>query len=203
MHRPFCRKECRSPVKLEEFPCEIAVIRSSRRTISAEVRPDGTLLVRAPRRLPDREIRRFLHERSAVLRKYLEQQKLLQKKLGALPAFSAEELAQMTADAKRLLPDRVAHFARLLGVTYGRITVRHQKTRWGSCSAAGNLNFNCLLMCVPPEVRDSVIVHELCHRIHLNHSAAFYAEIDRIFPAYARCHAWLKANGAMLIGRLP
>ena len=89
-----------------------------------------------------------------------------------------------------------------MGVSYGRITIRCQKTRWGSCSAKGNLNFNCLLMLAPPEVADYVVVHELCHRKHMNHGAAFWSEVARILPDYARHRAWLKENGSRLLARL-
>ena len=108
----------------------------------------------------------------------------------------------MADRAAAIIPPRVRHYAALLGVTYGRITIRNQKTRWGSCTSDGNLNFNCLLVETPPEVLDSVVVHELCHRIHQNHSKAFYAEIARVFPDYDRCAKWLKENGGLLIMRM-
>ena len=76
-------------------------------------------------------------------------------------------------------------------MTYGRITIRAQRSRWGSCSSKGNLNFNCLLMLTPSEIRDYVVVHELCHRIELNHSAYFWAEVARILPDYKECRKWL------------
>ena len=72
--------------------------------------------------------------------------------------------------AVKTIPEKVRYYAPLVGVTYGRITIRNQRTRWGSCSSKGNLNFNCLLMLAPPEVLDSVVVHELCHRKEMNHS---------------------------------
>ena len=103
----------------------------------------------------------------------------------------------------RVIPDRVRHFAPKVGVTVRRITIRNQTTRWGSCSAAGNLNFNCLLMLTPPEVIDSVVVHELCHLLQMNHSPAFYAEVHRVYPDYDRWNDWLKAHGREIMRRNP
>ena len=89
----------------------------------------------------------------------------------------------------------------MIGVTYKRITIRKQKSRWGSCSAKGNLNFNCLLMLTPPEVIDSVVVHELCHRKEMNHSQRFYEEVLRVFPEYKQWDRWLKKNGTAILLR--
>ena len=112
------------------------------------------------------------------------------------------DLEKLAREAVRVIPARVAYFAPLVGVTYGRITIRNQRSRWGSCSSKGNLNFNCLLMLAPPEVLDSVIVHELCHRIEMNHSGRFYEEVLRVFPDYWKWHGWLKKNGPELIRRM-
>ena len=87
-------------------------------------------------------------------------------------------------------------------MTYGRITIRNQRTRWGSCSVKGNLNFNCLLMLTPPQVLDSVVVHELCHRKEMNHSPAFYEHVLRVFPEYRKWDKWLKENGAAIMARM-
>ena len=65
-----------------------------------------------------------------------------------------------------------------------------------------NLNFNCLLMLAPPEVIDSVVVHELCHRKEMNHSPRFYAEVYRVFPEYDKWNKWLKENGGSLLSRM-
>lgn len=96
-------------------------------------------------------------------------------------------------------PGAGALYAEKLGVTYGRITIRCQKSRWGSCSSRGDLSFNCTLMKCPPEALDSVVAHELCHRKEMNHSARFYAEVLRVFPDYPKWHRWLKETGSLYL----
>jgi predicted metal-dependent hydrolase len=83
------------------------------------------------------------------------------------------------------------------------VTIRHQKTKWGSCSGKKNLNFNCLLLLTPTEVMDSVIIHELCHLKYMNHSKEFYNEVLRVCPNYKQYDRWLKQNGGGIIRRLP
>ena len=87
-------------------------------------------------------------------------------------------------------------------MTYGRITIRNQRSRWGSCSSQGNLNFNCLLMLSPPEVIDYVVAHELCHRKEMNHSPKFWAEVERVMPDYKQRQKWLKDNGTAIMTRI-
>ena len=116
--------------------------------------------------------------------------------------LTAEEIRALAAKALEVIPERVAYYAPLMGVTYNRITIRNQKTRWGSCSSKGNLNFNCLLMLCPPEVIDSVVVHELAHRTEMNHSKRFYAHVLRVYPDYYKWNKWLKENGPALIRRM-
>ena len=89
--------------------------------------------------------------------------------------LTAEELRALSDKAREVIAARVAYYAPRIGVTYGKITIRRQRTRWGSCSSRGGLSFNCLLMLAPPEALDSVVVHELCHRKEMNHSDRFYA----------------------------
>ncbi len=175
------------------------VIRSDRKTLAIEITRTAEVVVRAPRRTDNLTIERFVSAKSAWIQKHLERRARCQT---AMPPFGEAELDELVARAKAELPPRVAHWAHLLGVTYGKITVRRQRTRWGSCSAKGNLNFNALLMLVPPAVREYVILHELCHRKHLNHSARFWAEVARIMPDYKAKEQWLKTDGTALIARL-
>ena len=116
---------------------------------------------------------------------------------------SSRKTVSIVKQAAATLPERVRFFAQQMGLSYGRITIRSQRTRWGSCSAKGNLNFNCLLMLMPQEVRDYVVLHELCHRKEMNHSTAFWAEVEAVCPDYRVHRKWLKDNGVSLIARLP
>lgn len=175
------------------------LIRSRRKTISLEIRPDGTLLVRAPKRMSDRAVRDFVASKEGWIRSKLAKY----EGRPPLAQLTAEELSQLKQRAKEYLPGRVALYAPRVGVTWDKITIRAQRSRWGSCSRQGNLNFNCLLMLAPSEIRDYVVIHELCHRKHMNHSPAFWAEVARVCPAYLQHRKWLKDNGHLLIGRLP
>ena len=113
-----------------------------------------------------------------------------------------KKIAELTVKAKKYIPDRVKYFSLKLNVTYGRVTIRHQKTRWGSCSTKGNLNFNCLLMLTPGYVQDYVIVHELAHRKVMNHSSDFWHVVEGGMPDYKEAKKWLKENGVTIIQRM-
>ena len=180
---------------------EYTVIRSNRRTIGLEVKPDGQVIVRVPIRLPDSEICKFVHKHEEWIQKH---QVIARQRLEERPPvekLTMQEIQELADQAVKVIPQRVAYYAPKIGVDYGRITIRNQKTRWGSCSANGNLNFNCLLMLTPSEVIDSVVVHELCHRKEMNHSDRFYAEVLRVFPDYWKWNRWLKENGGQLMQR--
>ncbi len=177
------------------------VIRSNRKTLAIQITPQG-VVVRAPLHLSDAEIERFVIKHRDWIEKH-SAAAVRNSAAGAADRLSWEALEMLAKQAMAYIPGRVAFYAKQMGVTYGRITIRNQHTRWGSCSSKGNLNFNCLLMLAPPEVIDSVVVHELAHRKEMNHSARFYAEVKRVFPEYDRWHGWLKENGAALLARLP
>ncbi len=117
--------------------------------------------------------------------------------------FTEEERKALVRAARPVFLERVAYYAPRMKAAPGRITVRTQKTRWGSCSREGNLNFNALLLLAPPEVLDLVVVHELCHLKYMNHSKYFYFELKRFYPEYKQPREWLKKNGSGLIRMLP
>ena len=182
----------------------IRIIRSSRRTLSLQVKNDGQVIVRAPKHITLQEIAAFVRKNSAWLHKHLEKVRKEKELNAASPVqpLTMEDIQKLADEALRVIPGRVAHFAPLVGVTYGRITVRNQRTRWGSCSSKGNLNFNCLLMLAPPGILDYVVVHELCHRKEMNHSPKFWAEVVNVMPDYKERQKWLRTEGSNIMRRM-
>lgn len=132
-------------------------------------------------------------EALSFIRTFLQAQKPAQQKT------AAPEILELKTKAKQELPAAVQKYAGLMGVTYNRITIRHQKIRWGSCTKTGNLNFNCLIMKMPDQVRDYVIIHELAHRKELNHSSKYWAIVAEYCPWYKQAKQWLKDNGQELM----
>ena len=173
------------------------IVRSDRRTIAIQILPDGTVLVRAPRSMSPERIHSFVQKNAAWIESHRPSVKPVAE------PFSPEQMKRMELQARSMIPGKVASLAGRMGISYGRITLRWQRTRWGSCSSKGNLNFNCLLVLVPERVLEYVVIHELCHRKHMNHSEAFWAEVSRFCPEYSVCRKWLKEEGWELIRRLP
>lgn len=178
---------------------EYELIRSRRKTLALQMKADGTLLVRAPLRTPRWEIESFLLRNGEWVRR---QRAKLAARTGA-EKLSEEELAELKKRAREVFLARAAYYAPLVGVRCGRIAVRSQHSKWGSCSSKGNLNFNCLLLLAPAEALDYVVVHELCHMLEMNHSPRFWAQVERVLPDYKSARKWLKDHGAGLMARLP
>lgn len=176
--------------------------KSRRRSISVSIMADNKVLVKAPYGTTERMVQEFLVAKKGWITKHLEKQNREVEQAESLFFFTEDEVKNIKRKARKIIPERVGYWAEKLGVTYGRITIRLQSSRWGSCAANGNLNFNCLLVLMPSEVLDSVVVHELCHRRHMNHSKEFYTEIDRVFPDYRRWNKWLKDNGGVYLKRV-
>lgn len=178
---------------------ETQIIRSKRKTFALELR-GSVLLIRAPLQATEEEIERML----AKHQRWIEKARARQERWDceAQPMLTAEEIRALADQALSYIPKRLEYYAPQIGVTYGRVTIRRQKSRWGSCSSKGNLNFNCLLMLSPPEVIDSVVVHELCHRKEMNHSERFYTEVLRVYPDYWKWHDWLNDHGETLMRRM-
>jgi predicted metal-dependent hydrolase len=174
---------------------EIKIIKSKRKTISIQVVSSEELVVRAPKRVSKKTIDEAIAKHELWIEKQQEKKRreeIIARNITPLSDIEVDELADK---AVQVFVAKVEHYAPIVGVTYGRITIRNQKTRWGSCSAKGNLNFNVALMRAPIEVLDYIVVHELCHRRHLDHSREFWDDVEKVIPDYRIHEKWLKDNG--------
>ena len=171
---------------------EYELIRSNRKTLTIQVKPDGSVIVRAPVRLAKYRIAKFVKDHETWI---FAQQEKLEKYRENMHVITDEERQEGILQAKRIFPERTAYFAERMGVTYNRITIREQKTRWGSCSSAGNLNFNWKLVLMPSELLDYVVVHELAHRKEMNHSPAFLGSCGKRTAGLPRTKGKIEKNG--------
>ena len=171
----------------------ISVIRSARKSLGLEVRDANTVLARIPTRVSDRELKAFVeNHRSWILEKtaVMAEREEKRKSTPAPPPELLSKTDRMKIQLK--IGKRVRHYCEAMGVTVGYVTVKDQKTRWGSCSAKGNVNFNYRLAFLPDELLDYVVIHELAHRRHMNHSRAFWAEVEKYCPDYLERREQLK-----------
>ncbi len=160
---------------------EYEIIFSKRKTLSLSVNADGKVIVRAPLRTERKYIDTFVKKHT----EWIEQAKeRAANKKYSLKEASPEEEKLLRKKAKEILPQKAAYFSGLIGAAPGRITITGARTRFGSCSGKNNISFSFYLMRFPEEAIDYVVVHELCHILHHNHSKEFYKEIEKILPDY-------------------
>ena len=164
-------------------------IRSRRKTIAIQIDREGQVIVRTPYGITKRQVEEFLDEKKDWILQT--RQRVKKRKTEQIP-ISEEVRREGIEQAKRIFPERTAYFAKRMGVDYGRITIREQKTRWGSCSSKGNLNFNWKLVLLDPELLDYVVVHELAHRREMNHSKNFWKIVEAELPDYRERRRRLK-----------
>lgn len=185
-----------------EGAIRVEVVYSRRRTLGLEVRADGRVILRAPKGLSNQAVMDFVKERQAwIVQKWFETERIRRQKAERPPRDYEQNPAleaQYRKEARRRITERAAYFAEKMGVDYGRIAIKAAKTRWGSCSAQGNLNFHWKLILMPPAILDYVVVHELAHRIEMNHSPRFWAQVERILPDYRERRRWIKENGGLI-----
>lgn len=186
--------------KLYELPYE--VIYSDRKTCAISISPEGEITLRLPLHTSGEQIRHLLLEKQHwIITHYLEaKEHAAHRPVSDLTDNQRAALEKRYIQAaKDYFPKRAAYYLPFTGGSFQRITIRDQKTRWGSCSARGTLSFNWRLMLAPPAVLDYVVVHELCHLTHMNHSPAFWALVESVCPDYRIHRQWLKEHGQELI----
>lgn len=171
------------------------VIYSGRKTLAVTVTADGRVVVRAPERFPKSEILRFIEDKQEWIRHHVklsDERKRNQK----IIRMTAEERENYKKEARTVITRLCRIYSEQMGVVYGKITIREQKTRWGSASSRGNLNFNWKLILMPRKVLEYVVVHELAHLKVMNHSPAFYQTVAQYMPDYEQPKKWLSIHGA-------
>ena len=174
--------------------------KSNRKTYGIYIAPGGVVTVKVPNRYSETFLRTFFAEKESWIIKKYQESLLLEREQNEWDEKpkSKERIAlenRYKKAAKEYIPKRVEHYASLIGVSYAKISIRDQKTRWGSCSSSGMLSFNYKLILAPPRVLDYIVVHELCHRKEMNHSKAFWSLVAEIMPEYKEYQYWLKING--------
>lgn len=167
---------------------EYQIIRSRRRTVSLEVRPDRTVLVRAPLRMSGRQIEEFVKAHGKWLEEALQRAEVRQKRETETELREAE----LKKAAEEYLPARTEYWARIMNLSPAGIKITSARTRFGSCSGKNRICYSWRLMAYPPESIDYVIVHELAHILQKNHSAKFYAVVERYLPDWRRRKALLR-----------
>ena len=186
--------------KVYELPYTVTC--TDRQSFSISITEEGQLVVRAPLHVTKQELHKLLLKKQHwIITRYLQRQESLSRQpVSNLTDNQREALTRRYIDAAReYFPRRVAYYQPLTGGHYTRITIRDQKTRWGSCSSKGTLSFNWRLMLAPPAILDYVVVHELCHLTHMDHSKAFWQAVGSVYPDYAAARKWLKEHGRELV----
>ena len=165
---------------------DYTLIRSDRKSFALQVR-GGEVIVRAPRFASKRQADRFVAANEEWIRKQLAKPV---RPIDTEP--TEEERRALQKRARELIPARVAHYGELMGLTPAGISITSARTRFGSCSSKGRLSFSWRLMLYPDDAIDYVVVHELAHLRHMDHSPAFYALVERYLPDWKRRRRLLK-----------
>lgn len=227
----------------QDYPYELT--KSRRKSMAIQIRPDGSILVKAPSWVLLREIEKYLRQKEDWIVTTLHRvataqsiraehrwetgERLLWLGKEYLLAVNTDTVPRK--DRVRLLPERIVlsvdaetgiavkqgilehwyreqartfltakaeHFAGILGLTYADIRIKAQKSRWGSCSTKGNLNFNWHIIMAPETVVDYLVIHELCHLRYMNHSPEYWDFVAELYPDYKKARKWLRENGNAL-----
>lgn len=168
---------------------DYTLIRSRRRTLAVEISRDCRVIVRAPLGTPQRVIDDFVVRRADWIEQHLQRRR---DRNAAHPPLTQEQLDALRRQAREVIPGRVACWAKVMRLQPTGVKITAARTRFGSCSGKNSLCFSLYLMQYPPEAVDAVVVHELAHIRHKNHSPAFYREVERWLPDYRQRAALLK-----------
>ncbi len=180
---------------------EYEILRSDRKEMRLKSRKGKVIVLATPDTTEEEILLSIRIHRDEIEKKIAHWQER-EKERESIHRLTKEELAELKQRTGELIAERVKVWAPIVGVEYGNITIGVYRTKWGHCKSNGDLAFNCLLALVPPMVCDSVVVHELCHRLVRGHSKYFYGKVLSFFPEYRKYNDWLKENGWRLIAMI-
>ncbi len=181
-------------VRLNDKEIEYQLRRSRRaRRMRLAVYCDTSVVVTLPHRLNENMAERFIKEKSRWLLNKIEYFK--KYKVTPIKINSKRDYIKRKDEAFKFAADRAEHFNKIYKFRYNRIFVKNQKTRWGSCSKKGNLNYNYKILYLPANIADYIIVHELCHLKEFNHTQKFWDLVARTMPDYLDIKKQLKKEG--------
>ena len=170
---------------------DYTVIRSDRKTVALQINRDGELIVRTPKRFPKYKINKLVEKHREWIEKKTAEAVSRKENTHEL---SPEEISELKNKARVILPKLTEKYAKIMGVSYGTVKITSAQKRFGSCSAKNNICFSYILMQYPIEAIEYVVVHELAHTEHHDHSKAFYALIEKYMPDYKQREKLLKTN---------
>lgn len=170
---------------------DYTLIRSDRRSLGMEITSDLNIVVRAPKRCPQREIDRFVESHEGWLQTHLPIQERRRQAALARQVTPEQEEA-LRQKARQVIGQRVEFYSRLMGLTPAGVRITGAQKRFGSCSSKNSLCFSWRLMQYPPQAVDYVVVHELAHIRHPNHSRDFYRLVEQYLPDYRQREAMLR-----------
>ncbi|MDD3646407.1 MAG: M48 family metallopeptidase [Candidatus Gracilibacteria bacterium] len=169
---------------------EYKVKKSFRKTLSLQVR-NGEVIVKAPIFVFEATIKSFVNKHIDWIKSKLEQDK---NKV----IYTSTQILELKQKAKDYIIPKAKELSEKFGLKYNTIKITSAKTRWGSCTSKKCLNFSYRLILTTPKVIDYVIVHELAHLKHMNHSKKFWSEVEYMMPDYKECEKWLKKHGSLI-----
>jgi predicted metal-dependent hydrolase len=155
------------------------------------IEPGGAVVVSKPARMSMTMIERLLKDKMEWIKQTVTHQAARPQKL--LAHYSTKDFKLYKEQARTLAANRLVHFNSFYKHPIGKVYIRNQKSRWGSCSAKGNLNFNYKIALLPPELADYIIVHELCHIQQMNHSPRFWALVEQQILNYKDCRKQIRS----------
>lgn len=175
---------------------DIEIIKSNRKTIEIKILDNLSVRVKAPKYMSSKDIKKYIDDHMDWINKALESQK---ERNESVEYLSNEEIERVIDLANEILPKKTIEFAKIMNVTISKISIKSLKSKWGSCSSDGHIILNYKIMQTPVSVWEYVIVHELAHRVYMNHSRDFYNLIGKYKPDYKESIAYLKKNGYAIL----